>query len=566
MAKVNIVKGNPCPLSITLRRQSVEVTSEGAKRVVKDFFPGSGAPVKVLLQCGAYRQQQIAAMSGNIAVVHFDETLDTGLYGIEVLCQDSDGQPCRWKRAEAVEVHDESIGAGLEEDVEFDDTPYHLGTAIFPGVVIADMGGGGGYVKPDSGIPKEDLSEEVQESLDKADKAGTVQSVSVNGGTPVQPVDGNVNLLNIPTKEYVDGKLTEVVINEISGAADIVTINDADLAFVDSAGNIAMQVSEGHVKAKNFDSRQVGTNTTAIQQLRQQISQQSNVQADVVVKEDDDAALDFADTAGNVVLRIAKDGQIKTKAFDSSAMNVFKQLKLDKPQCVCHGYGASEGQANSITYFRNAVAKGYEAFEVDAVNCSDGIPVCTHHYNSYTVKRKSDDETVELQFSEISSTDLVNDYTWPNGEPIALLTDVIWYICYLKRYTLFVDGQRMNSESRKYASDYAEELGVGEYVFHFCDGVTVPYPTGIKRLNMVLYPRSASDVQRLYLAHKTADNNLMFSVNGSSDEEITAIAEEAHTLGCMTYTWTYSNIDAIRQQMKLGADYIITTGIVNNQI
>ena len=217
MATVNIVKGNPCPLSITLRRQSVEVTSEGAERVVKDFFPGSGAPVKVLLQCGAYRQQQMAVMNGNIAVVRFDETLDTGLYGIEVLCQDSDGQPCRWKRAEAVEVHDESAQAGLAEDVEFDDTPYHLGVAIFPGLVI----GSGGYVKPDSGIPKEDLSEEVQASLDESSKA--VKSITVNGQAAPKDTNGNVNievqadvdLSGYATKSYVDSEIADKATAEL---------------------------------------------------------------------------------------------------------------------------------------------------------------------------------------------------------------------------------------------------------------------------------------------------------------------------------------------------------------
>ena len=341
-----------------------------------------------------------------------------------------------------------------------------------------------------------------------------------------------------------------------------------DLAFSDSQGNIVVGLNEGQIKTKNFDSRQVGTNTAAIQQLQSQIGQGggSTAQTELVVKEDDDAALDFADTDGNVVFRIAKDGQIKTKAFDSAAMNIFKQMKLDKPQCVCHGYGAATGTANTIPYFRNAVAKGYEAFECDAVNCSDGIPVCTHSGQSYSVKRKSDDETVSIQFSEITSDELVDEYTWPNGDPIALLTDVIWYICYIKRCPLFVDGQGMNSASRKYASDYAEEIGVGEYVFHFCNGASSPIPTGVARLNMVLYPGSASAVQSMYLSYKKPNNNLMFSVNGKSDEVIRAIADAAHALGCQAYTWTFSTADSVRQQLELGADFIITSGIVNSQI
>ena len=377
----------------------------------------------------------------------------------------------------------------------------------------------------------------------------------------------SIGVINDLITGGADKALSAEMGKELNNKFKSVDIDDADLMVSDGQGNVLVSLAEGHIEMQNFDSRQVATNTTAIQQLQSQIGQGGGSgQTDFVVKEDDDAALDFADTAGNVVLRVAKDGQIKTKAFDSAAMNVFKQMKLDKPQCVCHGYGAANGQANSITYFRNAVAKGYEAFEVDAVNCSDGIPVCTHSYQTYSVKRKSDSETVGLQFSEITSAELVEGYTWPDGEPIALLTDVIWYICYVKRFPLFVDGQGMTSASRKYASDYADEIGVGEYVFHFCNGATSPIPTGVARLNMVLYPGSASAVQSMYLTYKKPNNNLMFSVNGKSDEVIRAIADAAHALGCQTYTWTFGTADSVRQQLELGADFIITSGIVNSQI
>ena len=507
--------------------------------------------------------------------------------------------------------------AELEEEIgEGGYTPPPGGipaTDLAPAVQTSLGKADSAYQKPASGIPKTDLEQSVQGTLDKVDgkvdkvpgkglstndyttedktklanlPSNPVQSVTINGTAQTKDTNGNVNV-SVPTvilddaptagsnngvksggvKQAIDDKLTQVVVNEISEAADIITIDDADLAFIDDDGNIAMRVAEGHVETANFDSRQVATNTSAIQQLQSQIGQGGGSgQTNLVVKEDDDAALDFADTAGNVVLRVAKDGQIKTKAFDSAAMNVFKQMKLDKPQCVCHGYGAANGHANSITYFRNAIANGYEAFEVDAVNCSDGIPVCTHHYDSYSVKRKSDDETVSLQFSEIASDELVDGYTWADGEPIALLTDVIWYICYVKRFPLFVDGQGMDSASRKYASDYAEEIGVGEFVFHFCNGATSPIPTGVARLNMVLYPGSASDVQSMYLTYKKPNNNLMFSVNGKTDEVIRAIADAAHALGCQTYTWTFGTAESVRQQLELGADFIITSGIVNSQI
>lgn len=343
--------------------------------------------------------------------------------------------------------------------------------------------------------------------------------------------------------------------------------SDADLAFADEHGNVALQLNGGHVEAKHFNSRQVATNTADIQQLKSQIGQGGggSVQTDVVVKEDNDATLDFADTAGNVVLRVAKDGQIKTKAFDSSAISVVKQTKIDKPQCICHGYGAVSGAANSISYFRNAVALGYEAFEVDAVNCSDGIPVCTHSYSVYTVLRKSDGQTVELNFSEIESNELINGYTWPDGEPIALLTEVIWYLCYVKRFPLFVDGQGMNNESRKYVSDYAESIGVGEYVIHFFPSGNAP--TNWPRLNAVLYPGSVDALNTMYTTYKKTNNVLFFSVYYKTDELKKALSDAARALGCHTISWTLNSSESVREQMKLGIDYLITgNGITNDKI
>lgn len=134
------VKGNPFSLSIPLQRQNIEASDEGVKRVVNDFFPGSGQPVSVVLQKGAHRELEVASMEGNFAVVNFFATLDPGLYALEILCSDSDGRPRRYKKAEAIEIVDESIKAGLDVNVEFDDSPYLMPAAIFPGVVTYNAG------------------------------------------------------------------------------------------------------------------------------------------------------------------------------------------------------------------------------------------------------------------------------------------------------------------------------------------------------------------------------------------------------------------------------------------
>jgi glycerophosphoryl diester phosphodiesterase len=367
-------------------------------------------------------------------------------------------------------------------------------------------------------------------------------------------------------KQAIDNKLTEVVVNEMSGAADIITIDDADLAFIDEDGNIAMRVAEGHVETQNFDSRQVSTNTSAIQQLQSQIGQQSSAQTDVVVKEDADAAFDIADESGRVALRITSKGHIKTKGFDSENMDIFRATKLDSPQCICHGYGSSTGQANSLTYFRNGLAKGYKFFEVDGVDCRDGVTVCTHSYSTYSVKNKSTGETESIVFSEIDSTDLLTNYTWPNDEPIAMLKDVIWLICYFHRCPLHVDGQGMTKTSRYAASQYAESLGVGQYVFH---EIPTPYTDWDIPCNVIMDAGSVSNIATQAARYKKANNNILFYFASnfySTDEALKALADAAHENGCYLISWTFNNIDTIRNWFKQGADFLITSGIVNSQV
>lgn len=353
---------------------------------------------------------------------------------------------------------------------------------------------------------------------------------------------------------------------------------DGEFFIIDEQHNAIAEFSGGHVETQNFNSRQVATNTNAIQQLQSQIGQQGSAQSDVVVKEDNDAALDFADPAGNVVMRVTNYGHIKTKGFDSENIDMFRAMKLDEPQCICHGYGAATGTANTIPYFRSGVAKGYKFFEVDAVNCSDGVPVCTHYYETLTVYDKTTHEATTVQTTtvngtktiQMSSTDLVGGYTWDaaGNVPIALLSDVIWYICYFNRYPLHVDGQGLNPASRLAASQYAESLGVGKYVFHELPGGA--YTSWSIPCNAIIACSTAADIQSAAASYKKADNNIIFYVNKSaaSVETVTALASAAHAAGCylMVYTYSSSELETMRSLFKAGMDFIITSGVTNSSI
>lgn len=301
-----------------------------------------------------------------------------------------------------------------------------------------------------------------------------------------------------------------------------------------------------------------------------------NMQTDVVVKEDADAAFDIADESGRVALRITSKGHIKTKCFDSENMDIFRTTKLDSPQCVCHGYGSVSKQANTIEYFRAGYAAGYRFFECDAVNCSDGIPVCTHQYNQITVYAKDTHEATTIAMQKVNdvwtiqmdSDKLVEGYTWDSAGnvPIALLSEVIWQVCYFYRCPLHVDGQGLNKALRLAASQYAESLGVGQYVFHELS--TGAYTDWQIPCNAIIYASSVADIQTKVAYYKKADNNIIFYLaQGAAAATIKSLADAAHEAGCYLMSWTFGSAASAREWFVNGTDFIITSNsITNNKI
>ena len=396
----------------------------------------------------------------------------------------------------------------------------------------------------------------------------------------------SIGIINDLTTGGADKALSAEMGKQLNNKYKLVNADDIDFAIADDDGNVLVEFVDGHVMTKEFDS---ATTKSSIQTMQTQISNMgSSTTANVglSVKEDDDAVLDFADPAGHVVMRIDQGGNIKTKGFDSQSIDLFRQLKLGQPQCICHGYGSAEGVANTLSYYRDGIAKGYKFFEVDAVNCSDGIPVCTHSAGSYEVYGKNDTTKtkVTVNFSTMTSSEVVSGYTWTPptvengeitayGEPIALLSDVIWYICYFHRFPLHVDGQGMTKASRLAASQYAESLGVGQYVFH----EVTPYTDWAIPCNCIVGVTSASQVTSYVALYKKSDNNLLFSMSTTgpnaldptdADDATTiqAICAAAKAAGCYTEIWTIYSASTAKKWFSLGVDFIITAGVTNGDI
>lgn len=425
---------------------------------------------------------------------------------------------------------------------------------------------------------------------------GSVGSITVNGQPKTPDTHGNINLGDIATEEYVDDKLTDVVVNEISGATDIVVIDDADLAFIDEDGHVAMRVRGGHVESKNFDSRQVAANTADIQQLKAQRPGTSGIDPGVSVADDSDAAFDITDQSGKVALRVTNSGHIKTKKFDSGNISISPSLvdmailratKLT-PHCVCHGRGNfTDVPMNTMPYLKKGIQAGYKFFEIDAYDCSDGVPICIHTTDNISGKfgfyhkvlnestQEYEDEYVEITTTQIRqqpSTHWINNYylldSNNNQVSISTLNEVIWYICYRHRFPLHLDGAgaRMSAASRLAASQYAESLGVGGLAFHeIADG---PYTNWDIPCNVITLGDTVELIQTKAATYKKPDNNLIFykmyyGANENTAATAKELADAAHAVGCYFMVWTIASEAVTRAFFENGVDFVITEGGIN---
>ncbi len=356
----------------------------------------------------------------------------------------------------------------------------------------------------------------------------------------------------------------ESEIPEIDNEKEIYThtYNNTDLDFADENGNVVFRIKDGHIKSKFFDSSNFAIVLTKVNTIENTLSNFSKSQ-DVYTQSYNGTSLDFADENGNVILRL-KNGHIKTKNFDSSkSISIFNQTKLNKQHCICHGYGASTGAANTIPYFRAAIANGYEFFECDAVSTRDNVAVCTHAYATYQVKNRNTGENENVAFSSINYADLIATYTWTDGTEICSTKELIYYLCYIKRFPLWIDGQAITDDIRKELSQYACDLGVGEYVFHEGDKIFSDVPIS----NCIASGGSVNAIQAFAAQYKKSNNNIIFNISNSlTAQQIQELANAAHSVGCYISSWTFSNIENVRKYMFNGADFIITNNIVNNQI
>lgn len=218
---LSFVRGNTGYLSIRLTIKEDVLRCGRCASSVTDFIPNNAFPVTVNLFLGTKRWQYVAAVEGSIASVTLPGTLPRGLYHIEVLCKDEDGEDYRYMKRGALQVVEATAEASIPAGVEFDARCRYLTAEFFPGGgarrevdpiftaspaygitsqdidrwdhkqdTIGDITeirrgaqlGSTAYQMPDGKIPFSDLSQEVQNALAASDSL-VILSVAFSGNT-----------------------------------------------------------------------------------------------------------------------------------------------------------------------------------------------------------------------------------------------------------------------------------------------------------------------------------------------------------------------------------------------
>jgi len=126
------VQGNVLCLNIPL---TVKIrTIEGGEVVEheKDFYPDTSKPITVsMVRSMGSKISFVPQVSGNVLTIRDSGILKANMYGIEILCQDEEGNPYRYKANSAVQVVDATRDAGIVAGVEFDAEEYTLEGAVF---------------------------------------------------------------------------------------------------------------------------------------------------------------------------------------------------------------------------------------------------------------------------------------------------------------------------------------------------------------------------------------------------------------------------------------------------
>ena len=135
-----------------------------------------------------------------------------------------------------------------------------------------------------------------------------------------------VQVLNF-IKSYIAQKLSPLA-QKVDDTPIILSIDESDLDVADEDGNVLARFNDGHIKTKNFDSRNIASKSD-LENLEQNMPK-----GDISVIEGESSTdLDVADEDGRVVLKL-KGGHVITKNFNSANVATKKEIEDIKNEMV----------------------------------------------------------------------------------------------------------------------------------------------------------------------------------------------------------------------------------------
>ena len=126
------VYGNVMKVAIPLTIRIRTLVDGHETETEQDFFPSADYPVYVVLyKGGGLKTTYTATMVDNVATIEDDGTLSIGVYQVEVLCHDDQGNPFRYMVRAIIQVVDATIEAGIQAGIEFNSETYTLDGAVY---------------------------------------------------------------------------------------------------------------------------------------------------------------------------------------------------------------------------------------------------------------------------------------------------------------------------------------------------------------------------------------------------------------------------------------------------
>ena len=216
----------------------------------------------------------------------------------------------------------------------------------------------------------------IQSMLGVPSEDDVVTDVQVNGMSIVQNNVTNILIDTIPTQGSTNAVSGGGVYSVLETKADkdstpetvTPTETDADFYLSDANGNVILELADGHIKTKEFDSSNINTETDTtlsvqgkpadakavgdaisavednVQAIEESIPDVSGF-ADIKTPQETTADLFVCDSQGNVIAEL-KEGHVRTKNFDSAE---FEQTLSQKQNVLTFDNAPTEGSENPVT-------------------------------------------------------------------------------------------------------------------------------------------------------------------------------------------------------------------------